>query len=67
MLMDVLEIGLEDSELLAEIELVTELMIAATGTPGPLDQETIDTLLGVRPATQDEVPPIVKQIRRGES
>jgi hypothetical protein len=39
---------LEDDQLMMEIELVTELMIAGTGSTGVLDQATIDTILGVR-------------------
>ncbi len=39
---------LEDDQLMMEIELVTELMIAGTGSTGVLDQTTIDTILGVR-------------------
>ena len=49
--LDILEIGLEDSQLLAEIELVTELMIAATGCAEALPQGTIDAILGLRPET----------------
>jgi hypothetical protein len=66
MLTDVLEIGLEDSQLLAEIRLVTELMIAATAAPGALEQDTIDRLLGVRPGVEVDPPQVVDQVRRGD-
>ena len=65
MVTDVLEIGLEDSQLLAEIQLVTELIIAASSAPGALDQETIDALLGVRPVAEGP-PEIGEQGRRGD-
>jgi hypothetical protein len=39
---------LEDDQLMMEIELVTELMIAGSGSPSALDPATIDAILGVR-------------------
>jgi hypothetical protein len=44
---DQLNVPLEDSELLAEVELTTNLIIAASESDAPLDQEQIDNLLGV--------------------
>ncbi len=44
---DPLNVGLEDSELLAEVELTTNLIIAASESDSPLDQHDVDTLLGV--------------------
>lgn len=37
---------LKDPELLTEVELLTELIIAANNHAGPLEQEVIDRLLG---------------------
>ena len=39
---------LEDDQLMMEIELVTELMIAGSGSTSALDAATIDAILGVR-------------------
>ena len=48
---DKLDVPLEDAELLAEVELTTNLIIAASEAEAALDQETVDRLLGVeRPA-----------------
>ena len=44
---DQLDVPLEDSELLAEVELTTNLIIAASESDGPLDQNEIDQLLGL--------------------
>ena len=44
---DQLNVPLEDSELLAEVELTTNLIIAASESDGPLDQDQIDQLLGL--------------------
>jgi hypothetical protein len=46
---DQLNVPLEDSELLAEVELTTNLIIAATESESALPQEAIDRLLGVEP------------------
>jgi len=45
---DQLNVPLEDAELLAEVELTTNLIIAASESDGPLPQERIDQLLGVQ-------------------
>lgn len=42
---------LEDTALLSEIELLTDLIIAATHSPGMLDQTTIDAALGLTGAS----------------
>jgi hypothetical protein len=42
-----LDVNPIDSEQLVEIELTTELTIAACRASGRLDQATIDTILGV--------------------
>ena len=46
---DQLNVPLEDAELLAEVELTTNLIIAASASDEPLTQEDIDRLLGVIP------------------
>jgi hypothetical protein len=44
---DQFDVNLEDSDLLTEVELVADLMVAATETDGHLSQDQIDTILGV--------------------
>ena len=44
---DQLKVPLEDSELLAEVELTTNLIIAASESPTPLPQDEVDRLLGL--------------------
>ncbi|MBO9521849.1 MAG: hypothetical protein J7518_09950 [Nocardioidaceae bacterium] len=44
---DPLEVELEDSELLAEVDLTTTLIAAANQSDGPLSGEEIDRLLGL--------------------
>ena len=41
--------NLTDDDLQSEIELVGDLVVAATSSDGPMRQEEIDRLLGVRP------------------
>ncbi|MEO5710764.1 MAG: hypothetical protein ABIQ59_13185 [Nocardioidaceae bacterium] len=48
---DQLNVPLEDSELLAEVELTTNLIIAASEAESALPQAEVDRLLGL-----DEVP-----------
>jgi hypothetical protein len=40
--------SLTDGELQSEIELVGDLVVAATSSEGPMPQEEIDRLLGVK-------------------
>lgn len=47
---DPFDVALEDSDLLREVELTTNLIIAATASDGPLPVEEIDRILGVVPA-----------------
>jgi hypothetical protein len=47
---DALDVELLDNELVAEIRLVTELILVANLAPGELEQDVIDEALGVRPA-----------------
>ena len=44
---DQLDVPLEDSELLEEVEMVSTLILAASENDEPLDQEEIDRILGV--------------------
>ncbi|HET7386476.1 MAG TPA: hypothetical protein VFJ19_07405 [Nocardioidaceae bacterium] len=47
---DQLNVPLEDAELLAEVELTTNLIIAASEADQTLSQSEVDTLLGLDPA-----------------
>ena len=44
---DKLDVQLEDAELLAEVELTTNLIIAATEAESPFAQDELDRLLGI--------------------
>jgi len=44
---DQFDISLEDSDLLTEVELTTNLIIAASESEGPLSLDEIDRILGV--------------------
>jgi hypothetical protein len=57
---DNLNVPLEDAELLAEVELTTNLIIAASESEAVLSQEQVDALLGVA----EDVPAIPPQQRR---
>ncbi|WP_183098233.1 hypothetical protein [Nocardioides pelophilus] len=46
---DPFDVALEDSDLLVEVELTTNLIIAATASDGPLPVDEIDKILGVEP------------------
>ena len=48
---DQLNVPLEDAELLAEVELTTNLIIAASESETSLPQEEVDRLLGLEPDT----------------
>jgi hypothetical protein len=48
--------NLTDDDLESEIELVSELVVAATSSDGPLDQDQVDQILGLRPGGGDSVP-----------
>lgn len=43
---DALDLDLQDSELIDEIHLVADLMVAAAQSPHPLSEEQIDAILG---------------------
>jgi len=49
--------NLTDDDLQSEIELVGDLVVAATSSDGPMPQEEIDRLLGVHPADPAEDKP----------
>ena len=44
---DQFDVSLEDSELMGEVELTTNLIIAASESEGRLSQEEIDQILGI--------------------
>ena len=46
---DPLEVSLEDTELLVEVKLLAEVIVAATHAADDLDQDEIDELLEIRP------------------
>jgi hypothetical protein len=45
---DPLEASLEDTELLAEVKMLTDLIVAATCAEDNLDQDEIDEVLDIR-------------------
>ena len=51
---DTFEVKLQDVELNAEIRLLTDLMVAATGCDAPLSQPAIDEILFA--TTHEETP-----------
>ena len=62
---DKLNVPLEDAELLAEVELTTNLIIAASESEATLSQEEVDRLLGVTSEPcQGATQPIPAQQRR---
>jgi hypothetical protein len=46
---DQFDVSLTDDQLLVEVELVTELIMAANACDGPLSLQRIDSLLGLEP------------------
>lgn len=46
---DQFDISLEDSDLLVEVEMTTNLIIAASEHDGPLSATEIDAILGIIP------------------
>ena len=51
---DQLDVTVHDTEVLAEIEMMTNLIIATSESDGPLPQVKIDEILGV----DDDIPPV---------
>ena len=50
---DQFDVTLEDSDLLGEVELTTNLIIAASEADGRLSDDEIDRILGVGPGSRD--------------
>ena len=50
---DQFDVTLEDGDLLGEVELTTNLIIAASEADGRLTDDEIDRILGVEPAPHD--------------
>jgi hypothetical protein len=48
--------NLTDGDLQSEIELVGDLVVAATSSKGPLPEAEIDRLLGISPMTGSKAP-----------
>ena len=61
---DQLNVPLEDVELLAEVELTTNLIIAASEADGTLPQAEVDRLLGLDPEEAGRQNPIPAQKAR---
>ncbi|CAM3328100.1 hypothetical protein NODU109028_11900 [Nocardioides dubius] len=51
---DQFDVTLEDGELLVEVEMTANLIVAASESDGPLSQEQIDAILGVTPVRPPE-------------
>ena len=51
---DQFDVTLEDSDLLGEVELTTNLIIAASESDEPLTADEIDRILGIVPAPRAE-------------
>jgi hypothetical protein len=49
---DQFDVSLEDAELLREVELTTNLIIAASESEEPLSSDEIDEILGVEPDSE---------------
>jgi hypothetical protein len=52
---DQFDVTLEDTDLLGEVEITTNLIIAASESAGPLTQAQIDAILGIEPAESPQV------------
>jgi hypothetical protein len=53
---DRLDCDIYDADLLAEIELTVDLMLAASESPGPLSVKAIDCILGLARPDSDSAP-----------
>ena len=53
---DPLDVDLQDDDLVAEILLLTDLMVTASQSEGPLPQSVIDTILGASVAIDPTDP-----------
>jgi hypothetical protein len=50
---DVLDVVIHDKETVRELRLVTELMVVASLAPAALDQDVIDSALGIERAPKE--------------
>ncbi len=64
---DQLNVPLEDAELLAEVELTTNLIIAASESDASLPQDEVDRLLGLDDADDGRMNPIPAQKARNSA
>lgn len=64
---DQLNVPLEDVELLAEVELTTNLIIAASEADAVLSQAEVDRILGVGHVPADDAPSFPTQQSRSGS
>ena len=64
---DQLNVPLEDAELLAEVELTTNLIIAASESDASLPQDEVDRLLGLDAADDHRMNPIPAQKARNSA
>ena len=60
---DQLNVPLEDAELLAEVELTTNLIIAASESEATLPQEEVDRLLGLVEDSKERHTVPAQQVR----
>jgi hypothetical protein len=60
---DQLNVPLEDAELLAEVELTTNLIIAASEADTTMSQAEVDRLLGVEATDESQQPIPAQQVR----
>jgi hypothetical protein len=64
---DQLNVPLEDAELLAEVELTTNLIIAASESDASLPQDEVDRLLGLDADDDGRMSPIPAQKARNSA
>ena len=64
MIRDQLDVSLEDVDLLDEVELTTNLIIAASQSPGPIPASDVDQLLGVETQPTSRTPRVPRQTSR---
>lgn len=62
---DQLNVPLEDAELLAEVELTTNLMIAASESDRTLTQDQVDAILDVGGSVEAPTAIPAQQVRHG--
>ena len=62
---DQFDVSLEDSDLLVEVEMTTNLIIAASESDEALSQDQIDAILGVVPQPAQPSRPQLDPVRAG--